>query len=226
MNRETWFQRMPGSMLIVEEKAVVDRVLKTVRGNCLLQIGGSIDNKLTEHAQTPRVYFVDDRYRARPSKLMIQAKTDQLPIDAESIDLVLVAHALEFSNNAWGILQEAHRVLKPEGKIIVLGFNQWSLWQAWKLFLDKKRFPWCGHFYSAGKIKRKLCALDFEIEWQQTLCFRPPIYDTKIASNLLFLETWGQIMLPNCGGVFCVVATKNVPCLTPLFLNNFEQVRT
>jgi SAM-dependent methyltransferase len=179
-------------MLITEEKAIVDRVLKTMRGNCLLQIGGPIDNKLTAHAQTPRVYFVDVRYHARPSQLIIQAHMDQLPVESASIDIVLIAHALEFSDNPWGVLQEAHRVLKPDGRILVLGFNRWSLWHLWKLFLDNKRFPWNGHFYSTGKIKRELCALDFEVELQQTLCFRPPIDDVKIAENLLFLETISQ----------------------------------
>lgn len=221
MNRDAWFQRMPGSMFIAQEKAVLDRILKTLRIHCLLQIGGPIDNQLTDNACTPRVYFLDHYYRARHSKLIIQGKVDQLPIDSESMDVVFISHACEFSKNYQGMLQEAHRVLKPTGKIIVSGFNRWSMWQLWKLVADKKKFPWCGHFYSAGKIKRLLCALDFEIDMQQTACFRPPLQDAVFAKKMLFLETLGQIILPGCGGVFFVVATKNDFAVTPLHLNNW-----
>ena len=45
----------------------------------------------------------------------VRAAPDFLPIESNSIDLVLLPHILEFSANPHQILREVHRVLVPEG---------------------------------------------------------------------------------------------------------------
>ena len=46
INRDAWYQAMPGLMVMAEEKAVIERALKTERRNDLLQIGGPGDARL------------------------------------------------------------------------------------------------------------------------------------------------------------------------------------
>ena len=50
-----------------------------------------------------------------------------LPIADDSADFVLLAHALEAADDPKSVLREAVRVLRPEGRIFIIGFNPFSL---------------------------------------------------------------------------------------------------
>ena len=47
----------------------------------------------------------------------------QLPFAANSIDLVVMPHVLEFYDDPHQILREVERILIPEGQIVLTGFN-------------------------------------------------------------------------------------------------------
>ncbi|WP_049753563.1 methyltransferase domain-containing protein [Alkalilimnicola ehrlichii MLHE-1] len=53
---------------------------------------------------------------------------EQLPLRKESVDLLLLAHALDCSADPASLIREAVEVLAPEGELWVLGFNAWSTW--------------------------------------------------------------------------------------------------
>ena len=53
-----------------------------------------------------------------------------LPFEAQSVDLIVMPHTLEFTRDPHRLLREAERVLMPEGQLIILGFNSLSLWGA------------------------------------------------------------------------------------------------
>lgn len=221
MNRDAWYQRMPGLLLMAEEKAVLDRILSTVRGMILVQIGGPFETAFTERANVQRLCYLDAHCRAYASKPLIQADPSQLPIQSESIDLVLLMHILEGTQNPEIVLEEVHRILKPNGKIMLLCFNAFGVWQIRHLLSSRLHFPWNGTYYSMGTIKRLLRKLNCHIDFQQTLCFRPPLHHAHTAEKWAFLEAFGQLCLPYCGAVFALVATKNEPGMTPLVLKNW-----
>jgi SAM-dependent methyltransferase len=54
----------------------------------------------------------------------------ELPLLRESVELVVLLHALEGASDPRLILGEVERVLAPEGSVIVLGLNPYSLWRA------------------------------------------------------------------------------------------------
>ncbi|PIZ03572.1 MAG: hypothetical protein COY58_08965 [Gammaproteobacteria bacterium CG_4_10_14_0_8_um_filter_38_16] len=215
-NHDNWYRKMPGSMLLADEKVWLDRVLKKNRARILLQLGGPFDDHLTDSAPVSKTIFVGSDSRPKSANPVIQANADALPIDSDSVDIVLLMHVLESTPNAVGVLQEAHRVLKPNGKIIVFGFNRFGVWNLLR-FLTRKHFsPWVGKCFSIGKVKRKLRATDCSVTIQQTICFRPPFENAVRAKRWFFLETWGQFFFPYFGSVFMVVAIKNVAGMTPL----------
>ncbi len=51
-----------------------------------------------------------------------------LPFAANSLDLVVLPHALELSPDPHATLREVERVLVPEGRVVICGLNPTSLW--------------------------------------------------------------------------------------------------
>lgn len=198
--------------ILSAEKTVLDRVLKNMRGNDLLQIGKSDDPAYSESARVLRTFYLDANVQpTQQHRSLIQGHPDCLPIQSESIDIVLLVHQLDSAKNPLAILQEVHRVLRPNGRIVIMGFNRWSLWNC---FHQTMRFH--SEFFPT-KIKRLLNSLDFEVTLHETFCFWPPSQ---------FAEVLGQFCLPYAGAVSMLVATKNIPGVTPLVIHNFRSVRS
>jgi SAM-dependent methyltransferase len=63
----------------------------------------------------------------QPADVRVE-RFDELPFDTQSIDLVVVMHQLESSDRPHRMLREIDRILRPEGHLVVAGFNPLSLW--------------------------------------------------------------------------------------------------
>lgn len=191
---------------LAAEKAALDRILKNMRGNDLLQIGDAEQAGYSESACVLRTFFLGNNPNGYQQKPFIQAHSHCLPIQSESIDIVLLLHQFDATKDPLAILQEAHRVLRPNGQIVIVGFNQWSLWNC---FHRTARFD---SMFTPRKIKRLLSAVDFEVTQHETFCFWP---------SSVCLEMLGLFCLPYVGAVAMLVALKNIPGMTPLAINNF-----
>lgn len=55
---------------------------------------------------------------------------DALPLQRESVDLVYLLHALETCADAHALLHEVERVLAPDGTLLMVVLNPYSLWRA------------------------------------------------------------------------------------------------
>ena len=58
----------------------------------------------------------------------VAADPAHLPLPAACVDGVVLHHALETSSDRRGALREAARVLRPGGRLLILGINPFSLW--------------------------------------------------------------------------------------------------
>ena len=101
-------------------------------------------------------------------------EAESLPIDTHSIDIVIMPHTLEFEGDPHQVLREAARVLKPEGIILLMGFNPWAFWHVPR-FLPQvlQKTPWNGRFISRRRIADWLKLLNFEIEVNEGCCLFP-----------------------------------------------------
>jgi SAM-dependent methyltransferase len=89
---------------------------------------------------------------------------DCLPLQSNSVDMIIVPHLLEFDAKRFQTIREVERVLKPEGVLIVLNFNPWSLWVRYQYLWDKKMADtWGGHFIPRSRILDWLKVLNFEV---------------------------------------------------------------
>ena len=117
-----WFATPLGAYLLAKERAYLDDVTPDVFGFHALQLGLPQFDLLRENRITHRMRIdVGDGASVR-------ARAHELPIATQSIDLALLPHLLEFAEEPHALLREIDRVMMPEGRIIILGFNPWSLW--------------------------------------------------------------------------------------------------
>jgi SAM-dependent methyltransferase len=209
-----WYATQAGEHLLGDIRIRLDEWLPEMFGYHAVQIGC-----LALHLDL----LADSRIKHRvcvdidPRAAGLVADAAALPFDADCIDLIVLMHTLDFAAEPHSVLREVERILIPEGHLIVVGFNPWSLYGLWRLILGWwNRFPWCGHFYSGARLKDWLTLLGFVTETCDYLGFRPPIQRARLLQRLAPMERVGRSVFPMLGGVRLLVARKRVATLTPL----------
>lgn len=149
---------------------------------------------------------------AQPSCLV--GSMPELPFQTESIDLLVLAHALEVCDDPHHLLREAQRVLIPEGRLVILGFNPFSPWRLRRTTRSVNRFPPSGHrWISLPRIKDWLKLLNFDLgAGGASACgaFVPPFDSEKWLSRLQWMDPAGRRWWPMAGGVYFLMAVKRV----------------
>ena len=212
-----WFARLPGSALVQQELQIMERLLPRMFGYHIVQIGSAAAQPYYTDSPISHRMLLQVEEEGRMDGTSLQCRTDALPILAESMDVVILPHTLEFSATPHKLLRECERILIEEGHLIIIGFNPWSLCGLWRLFLAWRGLPpWNGHFYSHNRIKDWLSLLDLELIRTERCFYRPPLQRTKLMRRLGFLEKLGGVCWPYFGSVHIIVARKRVVALTPL----------
>lgn len=216
----SWYASDLGQQLAAEEQRRLDQALGDLFGYHLLQLGfpghaGMLrSSRVRHHMRTeldasPTVLQQSDR--------QLCARPEQLPFQSDSLDVVVLSHILEFSQQPHAVLREVERSLIPEGHVVILGFNPLSLWGLARLLVGwKGRVPWCGHFMTLTRLKDWLALLGFDVVRQQRYGYRPPWQHPRLLQRLGFMETLGRRLWPLFGGGYVLVARKRVTTLTPI----------
>ena len=134
-----------------------------------------------------------------------RAQWDELPFETESADFIIAAHALEAARNPRGALREIVRVLRPEGKLLIVGFNPVSI----LAFRAKTSgAPWAGKWVSLHRVKVWLDLLEMTVVEGSFSVFRPPVRNFQ---KWAWMEKAGARWWPMAGGVYFVAAIKRRP---------------
>lgn len=132
-----------------------------------------------------------------------------LNYDNESVDLVVLPFTLDSYDNPHQLLREVERVLVNEGRLVIFGFNPYSLWGLRNKF---SRFPYLPipnkKQISLHKTKDWLQLLSFEIDRGQLACYEPAMMSKKWLQKFNFMNKAGNRWWPFAGAVFYVSATK------------------
>lgn len=223
--RYAWYTDGAGSLLIEAEKTALELVLSKVYGFHLVQIADPQLSKLVSSSMIAHRVIVNKGDSDTWPCSLIRGEVDALPIKTDSVDAVVLSHSLEQAVHPHQVLRETHRILLPEGHILITALNPYSLWGVWyRLSRRIKHIPKQGRLMSLNRIRDWLELLDFKIISTNYFFFRPPLAKSGIMQRLQFLEKFGAKCCPFLGGAYQIVAVKRVVGLTPI-RPNWKQKR-
>jgi SAM-dependent methyltransferase len=218
---DRWLGCFPGHAVLEAEKNILPSVLSSYYGNQIILIGAPSQHVLLQSCTVPNRYLFTPLLSHRPVSPIrtVESSLHELPVASGSIDLVLLPHILEFIDNPRQLLSEACRIIKPEGHIIITGFNPFSLWGLKKFWAKRNTMPWSGHFINASLIKKWLQLADFELMKHDVHLFRPHLNFENAFNKLAFLERIGRMLHSPFGGLYTLVAQAKVTPMTPIKLS-------
>jgi SAM-dependent methyltransferase len=143
--------------------------------------------------------------------LCCTAEEDALPFPDLCFDRILLVHGLEAADNARRLLREVWRVLKDDGRLLVVAPNRRGMWA----HVESTPFGQ-GQPYSPGQIGRLLAAAMFRVERRDTALFMPPLRVRLVFRSARFLERSGHHLLPQLAGVTLTEAAKEMYAAVPV----------
>ena len=228
-----WSDSPPGRYILQWEQAQLDRVVSDVFGYHALQLGMPQLDALRENRMPCRGLVLDAAsaasapytpprephgppsvHRHAPAgRSTVWCDLLDLPFEAQSVDLIVMPHTLEFTSDPHRLLREAERVLMPEGQLIILGFNSLSLWgarQSVGRMTGKPFVPTAHDLIAFTRLKDWIKLLGFDLERGRFGCYRPPLVSEQWLSRYAFMEAAGDRWWPIFGAAYMVTAIKRV----------------
>jgi SAM-dependent methyltransferase len=181
---------------------------------------GALADELNESGASA---VVSEHGSGLSSRVALVTNAAALPFPAASLDLLVLPHTLELSADPHHVLREVERVLVPEGRVVISGFNPYSLWglrQArarWaarvglgSLGISRLYLPEAGDFIGPGRLRDWLRLLSFEVESERFGCYRPAVRTDKWLQRMAWMDRAGRRWWPIVGAVYFFVAVKRV----------------
>lgn len=212
-----WFNTPLGKALIQAEQEAIDDAMQCLFGYHLLQLGISAQVDLTQNSLISHRFLIHPQPEAS-DRLGALADFNHLPFPAETLDAVLLHHALDFSQSPHHLLREATRVVIPRGHLIIVGFNPGSLWGIGSRLaqLFTRRARWRHQYLRLGRLLDWLELLDVEaVEIYQGF-YPPPLPQESAIRHLQWMERWGKRLHLPWGGFYLIVARKDHVAVTPI----------
>lgn len=127
------------------------------------------------------------------------------PLETESADRILMIHALEHADDPALVLREAWRVLKSNGRMLLIVPNRMGLWA---------RADWTpfghGRPFTAGQLRNLTETALFTRERSSHALFVPPFHSFAALRMAWQFEAAGRLLLSGLAGAFIVELGKQV----------------
>lgn len=205
-----WVYHPHGRYLLEAERKALASLLPRYFGYHLLQLGGPVHFDLLEPSLINHHIRLADEILPGFSGSSVKGQLQCLPFLPDSIDLVVLPHTLDRLQHPLALLKSVYDVLIPEGHVIVLGYNAYSLWRLAKLWRRHDVLLKSAHFNAARQVRRWLHQAGFQVVYDKSVAHRPPVDTDVWLKRLLFLEPMGQLLWPHLGAVHLIVAKKRV----------------
>ena len=215
---QPWFETPPGRYLQRWEQDTLDQAVVDLFGYHAVQLGLPVIDGLRANRMPHRWLALPPGEDSAGQAVHLRTDYDTLPFDAASLDLVVLPHALEMSADPHATLREVERVLVPEGRVVITGFNPASLWGLrqrrahlyQRLGVGRLFLPEAGEFLAWRRLRDWLRLLDFEVETHRFGCWRPALSSDQWLQRFEWIDPLGERWWPFFGAAHCIVAVKRV----------------
>jgi SAM-dependent methyltransferase len=233
-----WLRTPAGQVLMRWEQASLDQGVSDAFGFHALQLGLPEIDALRANRMPHRWVATDsmlatgaDTVSPPPEGVSTQAVDggpvqlvcgfDALPFPAGSLDLLVLPHTLELTEDPHLTLREVERVLMPEGRVLITGFNPVSLWAMRQRAgracrqLGRRRglplyLPRAGEFIGYWRLRDWLRLLGFELEAGHFGCYRAPCRTERWLERYRWMDGVGERWWPVLGAAYYLSAVKRV----------------
>ncbi len=144
---------------------------------------------------------------------------EALPFSDLSLDRILLVHALDEPDGARRMLREVWRVLKDDGRLLVVMANRAGLWA----HADSTPFG-RGAPLSGSEVARLLTGSLFRVERRDGVLYVPPSRHPLVLRNARVFEQAGRRLVPHFAGLTITEAVKDVYAALPLAPANRRRV--
>ena len=146
-----------------------------------------------------------ERWPAASGALAVLSEESRLPFIDAIFDRVLIAHAIEETDTVRPFLREVWRVMAPEGRLVVVASNRWSLWA------QSDRTPFGhGRPYSRMQLANLLADSMFEPVASARALYAPPSNWAPFVKAADAFERIGEVVWPAQGGLVLMEAVKRL----------------
>jgi SAM-dependent methyltransferase len=218
MEQKNW-QSVAGQYLTDWQQRLLDKWVGDAFGYYAAQLGhtsrlSGLQNNRCSHrlmleiGQTQPNHHLTDEIES----LLVDDFTE-LPFETDSMDLLILPHTLDDHKDPHAVLREAYRVLRPEGKMIILGNNPFSLWGARAMVGRWLGKPWWAYQAQAlhlHRLKDWLELLNCDITQGKFGCYAPYVKNAEWLARWRWLEAAGDRWWGVAGATYALTAVKRV----------------
>lgn len=207
---DQWVCHTHGQYVLDVERKVLSSILDKYFGYHIVQIGGPTTNHYVEDSLIRHKVRLGGEFCTGFPGNNVRAELTRLPFAPDSIDVMVLPHVLEYVASPYQVLNSCFSSMAPEGHIVILGFNPFSLWGLAKLFGPNDRVFRRADFIAPYKLRHWLKRAGFDVLEYKSMCFRWPSRDPARFEKLKFIEPLGRFLAPTLGGVYLLIAQKRM----------------
>ena len=208
---DQWMNTASGRYLWQRERESINSHLKYLPGPSLLLSGARLAGELADMAEFPFVFGLGPNMDGDTFEVLrtCDGLPEAMPFETDGMASLAMLHTLEFSAHPHQVLREAKRVLRPEGYLMITGFNPVSpvYWGVGGWALRKSAYPksiWHRRMLDWLRI------LEFEIVASNMFCYAPCSVAPRVPRLSQRLEQAGDRWWPLLGAGYVLVARNTV----------------
>lgn len=206
---DVWSNSTVAANLLKVEQAKLAMSLPNLHGHYLLQYSGWNKKAICSTSLQYDFFVTSDCSGGAQVDFL------QLPFREHSMDCVVMHHVLERTENPHQALREGASTVVPNGYIVIVGFNPWSLWGVSR-YVPKNKGPSDGRYISASRVADWLNLLGYRIEQLEQTQFLPPFACEMMPGFSNKVDMFANWLGVSGGGVYILVARKLVAGRMPI----------
>lgn len=207
----------PGQLLSQWELEHFQKETEEAFGYEALQLGlPELDTLCTNRIQR-HWSIIDENDLLQPSdhkRVPVMADHRALPFACDTFDLITMPHTLDLTREPQQVLREAVRVLTPEGRLVITGFNTLGCWW-WRqkaIALGAKPFlPSPLSPIALMRLKDWFGLLGLQIDRSYWGLYRPACHSIKSLQHWQWMDKAGDRWMPGMANLYMLSAVKRQP---------------